>query len=156
MNLIESKKILSKAFRWGVLATVAMSIIMIIGKVTGLAPMPKPIPLAIIGKLFGSGTPLLMILAIASHLVYGGIWGAILSAVTKNITIFKGIVLGIFLWLIMQLLVLPFLGWGVFGIEITPKIAVATFVLHLLYGWVFGWGFSRQNNRIDEITDQTR
>jgi hypothetical protein len=70
---MDSKR-LALAFGWGVVATVVMSIIMILGRVTGLAPMPKPIPLAIVGKIFGEGTPrpVLMFLAVASHLGYGG------------------------------------------------------------------------------------
>jgi hypothetical protein len=37
----------------------------------------------------------------------------------------------------------PFLGWGAFGAAITPIIAVATLVLHLVYGATFGWLMDR-------------
>lgn len=43
----------------------------------------------------------------------------------------------------MQIMFLPFLGWGLFGTAITPKIAVATLVLHLVYGGVLGWPLDR-------------
>jgi len=36
-------------------------------------------------------------------------------------------------------------GWGVFGTAITPKIAVATLVLHLIYGATLGWGLRRSH-----------
>jgi hypothetical protein len=132
-------------FGWGVVATIAMSAVMILGTVTGAAPMPKPIPVAIVGKVLGAGTPkpLLMALGIASHLAYGGFWGAVLAAFTRPVTLWKGIALGIFLWLLMQVAVLPFLGWGAFGAAITPIIAVATLVLHLVYGATFGWLMDR-------------
>lgn len=42
---------------WGAIATIAMSALMILGLVTGLAPMPKPIPAAIVGKIRGGGLP---------------------------------------------------------------------------------------------------
>ena len=117
-------------FGWGVLATVGMSIPMIIGTATGVAPMPEPIPKAIMTTIFGKQFPtlLIMLLAAGSHLVYGGIWAALLTQVTTRVTIRKGLGLGVFLWLLMQVVVLPFIGWGLFGTTITPKIAVATLV----------------------------
>jgi hypothetical protein len=128
-----------KGFGWGVLATVVMSIIMITGKVTGIAPMPAPIPVAIVKTMIGEAPkPLIVILGFIAHLSYGGIFGALLAGLTKKVTVKKGIWLGIILWLVMQITVLPFLGWGIFGSAITPKIAVATLILHLVYGSVFG------------------
>ena len=91
----------------------------------------------ILGKQFP--TLLIMLLAAGSHLVYGGIWAALLTQVIARITIWKGLGLGVFLWLLMQVAVLPFIGWGLFGTTITPKIAVATLVLHLIYGALVGW-----------------
>ena len=135
-----NRKRLVIAFGWGVLATVVMSIPMIIATATGIAPIPKPIPAALVGLVFGPGLPkpAHLLLAVISHLAYGGIWALILAAVTRRVTIWKGLGLGVFLWLLMQIAVLPALGWGVFGIAITPKIAVATLVLHLIYGATLG------------------
>lgn len=48
----------------------------------------------------------------------------------------------------MQLIVLPLLGWGVFGVAITPPTAVATLVLHLIYGPSLGWLIDRHSIRI--------
>lgn len=126
---------------WGALATIVMSIPMIIGVSTGLAPMPRPIPLALAGLVLGSGVPqlLLMVVAVASHLAYGGVWGGVLAISTRPVTVMKGIGLGVFLWLLMQVIVLPVLGWGVFGTAVTPAIAGATLVLHLIYGVTIGW-----------------
>ena len=60
----------ARRFRWGVVATIVMSLPMALGVLTGLAPMPNPIPLAIVSKILGEGTPqlLLMMTALASHL----------------------------------------------------------------------------------------
>lgn len=140
-----NKNRIVKGFAWGVVATVAMSVLMLNATATGISPMPKPIPAAIIAKLLGEGTPqpLIMILAVLSHLGYGGFWGALLAAFVRPVTIGKGVALGVFLWLIMQIAVLPFLGWGAFGMAITPKIAVATLVLLLIYGTTLGWLIDR-------------
>lgn len=127
-------------FGWGAAATVAMSLIMLLGLATGLSPMPKPIPAAIVGKVTGGGLPrpALMAIAIVLHLGYGGFWGGVLARLRRPVTLWHGVGLGVFLWLIMQVVVLPFLGWGFFGAAQTPRIAVATLVLHLVYGLTLG------------------
>ena len=136
---------LAIGFGWGVVATLVMSVIMVIGYATGVAPMPKPIPAAIVGKIVkgvigaeAPPLPAIMALAIISHFTYGGFWGAVLAALTGRATIWKGLGLGLILWLLMQVVVFPFLGWGFFGIAITPRIAVATLILHLVYGFTLG------------------
>jgi hypothetical protein len=65
--------------------------------------MPKPIPAAIVGQFLGEGAPkpLIMVLAVIAHLGYGGFWGAVLAATTRPVTVWKGIGMGLFLWLIM-------------------------------------------------------
>ena len=41
------------------------------------------------------------------------------------------------------LFALPALGWGLFGTAVTPRVAVATLALHLVYGAVLGWTLDR-------------
>jgi len=130
---------------YGLLGTLFMSIIMLIGMGTGMSPIPEPIPAAIAKGLLGNAPkPLIMGFAIITHFGYGAFWGAVLFYWIKTKgTVWHGLGWGVFLWLIMELIVLPLLGWGVFGSAITPKIAVATLVLHLIYGATLGWGLSR-------------
>jgi len=139
-------KRLAIGFGWGVVATLAMTVVMIIGRVTGVAPMPEVIPVAVAGHVLGAGTPrpLVMVVGVLSHLFYGGFWGAVLAALIRPVTVWKGLGLGVLLWLGMQLVFLPFLGWGLFGTAITPLIAVATLVLHLVYGGTLGWLLDRE------------
>jgi hypothetical protein len=127
-------------FGWGVVATVAMSLLMLIGVGTGASPMPKPIPAAIVGRLGGAALPgpAMMALAAAAHLGYGGFWGGVLAVGIDRVTVKAGLALGVGLWLLMQVVVLPFVGWGLFGASVTPAIAGATLVLHLVYGGVLG------------------
>ncbi len=140
---------LISGFWWGVAATLAMSLVMIIGTITGISPMPAPIPAALVTHVLGSGLPkpVVVLLAAVSHLAYGGIWGAVLASIARPITVGKGLLLGVILWLIMQVVVLPFLGWGAFGMGITPRIAMATLILHLIYGAVLGWLADRHGVR---------
>lgn len=50
----------------------------------------------------------------------------------------------------MQVVVLPFLGWGLFGASQTPRIAVATLVLHLVYGATYGWLMDRPGGAVSD------
>jgi hypothetical protein len=136
-------KRLAIGFGWGLVATLAMSAVMITGYITGIAPMPNPIPEAVVSRTLevigvGLPRPAVMVLGVISHFTYGGVAGAILAALTRPVTVWKGLGWGVLLWLIMDLIVLPFLGWGFFGVAITPRIAVATLFLHLVYGATLG------------------
>lgn len=133
-------------FGWGTVATIAMSIPMIAGAVAGVLPMPRPIPAAIVGEIVGGGLPrpLLMALAGGSHLAYGGVAGGVLSLLTRPVTVAKGLGWGVLLWAVMGIAWLPFLGWGLFGTSISPRVAVATLVLHVIYGATLGWLVDRK------------
>lgn len=134
-----------------------MSVLVLLALVSGKSPMPQPVPKAVVAQLFGSGLPkpMLMALAIGLHLGYGGLFGAILARVACPVTIGTGLALGIGLWILMQVAFLPFLGWGLFGTAITPKIAVATLVLHLVYGGVLGWALDRDTASMKESSTTT-
>lgn len=129
-----------RGFGCGVVATIAMSVLMLTGAWTGLSPMPEPIPLAVAARLLGDGTaqPQLLIAAALAHFAYGGVNGGIFASLAWPVTVWKGLGLGAFLWLLMQVFVLPLVGWGLFGAAVNPAIAVATLVLHAVYGATYG------------------
>lgn len=131
----------AKGFGWGVVATLAMSALMLAVTAIGASPLPGPVPVAIMGAIVGSAVakPLVMGAAVTAHLAYGGFWGGVLASATSRVTVTKGVGLGVALWLVMQVVVLPLVGWGVFGTGVTPAIAVATLVPHLVYGATLGW-----------------
>ena len=136
---------LRKGFLYGLGATVLMTLVMFTGMKTGVSPIPEPIPVALAKLVFGAlSKPVLMIIALLLHFIYGSVNGAIAAGIFKSrATFWHGIGWGILLWIIMQLIVLPILGWGIFGTAVTFKIAFATLILHLVYGSILGWGFSR-------------
>lgn len=140
-----------QGFLYGLLATVVMTLIMFIGMKSGISPMPEPIPVAIAKLLLGPiSKPALIIVGLLLHLGYGGVNGSIVAAIFKRKSSFwHGIAWAILLWLIMQLVVLPILGWGLFGTAVSLKIAMATLILHIVYGTVLGWGLSRISNKVD-------
>lgn len=73
----------------------------------------------------------------ATQLALGFGWGVAVS-------VGKDILLGVGLWLLTQVVVLPSPGSGLFGTAITPAIAAATLVLHMIYGAAYGWLVDRR------------
>jgi multisubunit Na+/H+ antiporter MnhC subunit len=145
MSSFYSTSYIKKGLLYGLLGTLIMSLIMLTGMGTGISPIPEPIPLAIASGLLGNAAqPLLMLFAVITHFGYGAFWGAVLFRIYKTTgTLWHGLAWGAMLWVIMQVMVLPLLGWGIFGIAVTPKIAVVTLILHLVYGSILGWGLNR-------------
>lgn len=135
-----------RAFIAGIIATVAMSLLMGAATLAGVSPLPEPVPAALAGTLVGTTAPapLLMGTALLLHLAIGGGGAAALAQLAGRITYRGAFGLALVLWLIMQVAVLPFLGWGLFGSSVTPRIAMATLVPHLVYGGVLGWWAQRQ------------
>lgn len=124
---------------WGALATVAMSVVMLAATATGLSPMPAPIPAALVSHTLGDlPQPGTVALAATSHLAYGALAGAVLAGLARRGTVGIGAAYGAVLWALMGLVWLPYVGWGLFGTALTPRIAVATLILHLIYGIVLG------------------
>lgn len=134
---------LVRGFAWGIVATVAMSLVMLATVVTGLSPLPEPIPKALVTTVLGlSGMPLVPIAAAGAHLLYGGVFGGLLAGASDRISALHGVALGLGLWVVALLAVFPVLGWGIAGSSLGPRPAVATLVLHLVYGAVLGLGLT--------------
>ncbi len=134
---------------YGALATFVMTLIMLAGMGTGVAPMPEPIPKALaelfLGLLIGNAaSSVVVVTAIVAHLGYGITAGSVFAILFYYDFSWKtGLLWGVILWGVMQVAVLPLIGWGFFGVGITgfpPKIAVGTLILHLVYGGILGWG----------------
>lgn len=124
---------------WGSVATLVMSVVMLAGTASGVSPMPKPVPAALVGHTLGGiPQPAVLVLAVLAHLTYGAIAGALLAGVVGRVTVWVGVGYGVALWAVMGLVWLPYLGWGLFGTAQKPQIAVATLALHLIYGLTLG------------------
>ena len=136
-----------RGFIAGVYATIIMSVALLLGMAVGGSLLPEAVPMAVMESIFGSeaGMGLLLFATVVGHLIYGGFWGALLAALMPPVTETRGVMLGVFLWLVEQLVVVPALGWGVFGASMAPTIAATTFVFtgtsflfHLVYGQTYG------------------
>lgn len=129
----------------GALATVVMSAVMLAATAASIAPMPRPIPLALVAETFGPlPRPGLLVLAVLAHLGYGALAGVVLAALTSRRSLPLALGYGALLWGVMGLVWLPYIGWGLFGTAVTPAVAAATLVLHLVFGLTLGMLRSRR------------
>jgi hypothetical protein len=139
---------MARGFFWGAVATILMTFVHILiwavtGRLTVIALATRTMPAMIIAKMFGAGlsTPVHLLLALAIHLGYGGLWGAILFALTPRVTVWKGLAMGAFLYVGAQVFLLPLLGRGMFGAGSPDRLfgiwfSVAT---HSTFGASLGW-----------------
>ncbi|GAB3560547.1 hypothetical protein J2S53_004234 [Actinopolyspora lacussalsi] len=131
---------------WGAVATVLMSVVMLFGMLTGVAPLPSPVPVALVARTVGAlPQPVLVGLAVLAHLAYGAVAAAVLVGLVRRVSVWIGLGYGVLLWGLLGLVWLPYLSWGLFGIAVTPRIAAATLLPHLVYGLTLGLVLDRHH-----------
>lgn len=115
-----------------------------------LAPFNLPPPSAFL-TLFGWSEgpwPVLF------HFAYGMFWSAVFVYLWgKKGTVWNGLALGMFLWVLLMVVYSPLMGWGFFGygeaylldpkdplyLAEGPNYMLIMLGLHLFYGGMIGW-----------------
>lgn len=137
---------IGKAIIAGFIATVVLSIIMVIKAVLGFMPGFNAIEL-----IHGiTGGPL--VLGWVGHFVIGALlWGTFFAllygALPGANPLTKALVFSVMAWLAMMLIFMPVAGAGFFGLAIGLPVIVATLVLHLIWGAVLGLSYARLTTR---------
>lgn len=127
---------------YGLLATIAMTVVMLALYAVGV--LPEPIYLAQIARMLAiplgdrEVTMSAEVLSVPLHLAYGAFWGGLAALTTPQLTWWKGLFVGLGLWLIMMIFVLPFTGETAFEGVYDPAIWVSTLVMHFVYGATLG------------------
>lgn len=75
---------------------------------------------------------------IVGVVVWGLLFGAYDALASRPAHWLKGIIFGVFAWLMMMLVFMPLAKAGVFGYRIGPIAAGVTLIYHLVYGAVLG------------------
>jgi len=71
-------------------------------------------------------------------LVWGLLFGAYDASAERPAHWLKGIIFGVFAWLVMMVLFMPLAKAGFFGYRLGPMAAAVTLIYHLVYGAVLG------------------
>jgi len=124
----------------GFLGAVAMLILMMVGRKMNLSPMDLPSSLGkmiIKGKKEGDST--VRKAGIAMHLIIGSLWGLLFVFLTPFYQfglVPAGLMFGVAIWLLMQIIALPMMGAGFFGSKFGMKVPIMSLIMHLVYGLV--------------------
>lgn len=130
-----------KAFGVGVANGILLSIIMVSALKSGISPFPKPVGLAFAETVLGRPLPLPV--GLVFHLAYVVFWSmAFIALLRDSLTLRNALLLAVILWVVVLVVFFPLIGWGFLGLGISPKLIVASFVLHLLFG-LFLYGLCR-------------
>lgn len=128
-----------KAIGVGIATALILSIIMIPAFKAGISPQPKPLGLAFAQVLLGQ-VPLPV--GILFHIAYVTFWSVVYITVFKRRTFLNALWLALGLWLIVLVIFFPLVGWGIFGLAVSPKLIVASLIPHILFAIIL-WGISR-------------
>lgn len=133
-----------QGMEYGVIATIAMSVVMFLDYVIGASPLKVPLPLAVVTgvlmRSFGMQTVSagVVLLAIPIFLAYGALWMGLAVWSTDRMRWWKGLVLGLGLWLLMMIFFLPMIATVSFEVATAPTTWIGTLIGHAVYGIVGG------------------
>lgn len=150
---------IARGILWGVVATVAMTITHVTiwgveGRLTIHAMATRMMPSVIIAKIFGPGLPVPthLFLAAMIHLGYGAFWGAMLFAITRRVTFWKGVAMGAFLYLGAHIFLAPLLHPGTarsLGAMVASWFSWFSISTHFTYGATLGLLGGWQDRTVD-------
>jgi len=135
----------------GFAGTLAMTLLMYEG-----APMmglPKMDIAALLGHVLGGWTPGMIMHFANGAVIFPLIYAYFLFSKLRGAPTLKGLTWGVVLWAMAQLIVMPMMGAGVFGLKMGGMMsAVASLAGHVVYGAFLGWigGYGRPE-RIERV-----
>ncbi|WP_321884069.1 DUF6789 family protein [Burkholderia cepacia] len=136
-NATQSKKSeIGRGTFAGFVATVVLSILMVMKHSMGV--MPELDPIGMISYMLHMSTPLI---GWVMHFMIGIVWGvafALTSRVFPGAFWLKGMLFAVVPWLIMMFVMMPMAGAGPFGLDMGMAVPVMTLMLHLVFGAVLG------------------
>ena len=127
---------------FGLIGTLAMSIVMAVVYVAGAQTLAQPIPLGLVSllvmRITGLGLAGATAIAIPIFFAYGAVWMGLLDLSTHRFTWGKGVVVGLGMWALMMVFLVPFAGANAFRAATSPVMWISTLVMHVVYGATAG------------------
>lgn len=131
----------------GLAATIVLSVLMLIKSAIGLLPAVDAIEMLTRLGAEHLGLPSSPAVGWIAHLLIGVVlWGLVFAGTYEtwpSAPPIRGAVFSIMVWLLMMSMFMPMAGAGFFGTNIGLSAAIATLVLHLIFGLVLGSVFGR-------------
>jgi len=126
----------------GLIATIVLSILMYMKGMMGLMPELDIIAM-LAGKMGGSAMMGWVGHFVIGALGYGLAFAIIGDKLPGGSSTVHGIALGIIGWLMMMIVLMPMMGAGLFAMNMGMMAAVATLILHVIFGAVLGLVYSK-------------
>jgi len=139
---------------WGLGATVIMTAFMVVGALALRSGFARPpFPYLFIDHLRPhAGGQSAAALTVFAHFGFGALMGVLFAFFSEPMTRAKGVGFGTLLWAVMQIIFVPWLGWGDFGfLHSSPWAFLCyTLILHLVYGATLG-ALGARDDRVHHV-----
>ncbi len=121
----------------GLLATLAMTFLMYLAPTMG---MPKMDIAAMLGSMLGSWWMGMLAHFVNGTIVFPLVYAYLLYAVLPGWPWLKGTLLGLILWFVAQVVVMPMMGMGMFSAKASAPalLVMGSFIGHFVYGTLLG------------------
>lgn len=130
-----------RAVSVGIGVAILTAAIMVAALKSGISPLPKPLGLAFAETVLARPLPLPV--GLLFHTVWVTAFSVIYVSLFRDaLTFARALTLGAALWGLTLVFFFPVVGWGFFGMAVTPKLIIASAVPHLLFA-IFLWGLCR-------------
>jgi hypothetical protein len=139
----------SLAASWtsGFIATVVVSVFMVLQSVTGIASEASFIGIitqfanermVIPGSAVGWGVHFFV-----GVVIYGLVFALVNYLMRTRTGVIKGVMLVLMFWVLMNIAFVPMLGYGLFGFKQGAAIFLVTLVMHIIYGLALGLSYDK-------------
>lgn len=130
-----------KSIGIGVAVSVLTGAIMFVALKVGVLPLPQPLGLAFAETLLGTKLP--PPVGLLFHLAWVTFFSVVYVVLFRDaLTFMRAFWLAFILWIAVLVFFFPFVGWGFLGLNVSPKLIVASAMPHLLFA-IFLWGLCR-------------
>ena len=134
---------IGKSMFAGFVATVVLSVLMILKMKMGLMPELNAIKMMTTMAHNMAGMPEAMAVGWIMHFMIGTVlWGVLFALLAESLPgsgyTAKGLSFSVLAWILMMVIVMPMAGAGFFGLSLGMMAPVMTLILHLIYGAVLG------------------
>ncbi|RQS25291.1 hypothetical protein DIE03_26150 [Burkholderia sp. Bp8992] len=132
----------------GLVATVALSLLMLMKAAMGLMPELDPVAMLAAMAHANMGMPASPAVGWLAHFMIGtALWGILFKLLYSRLpgacARIKGMSFAVLAWLLMMVLAMPMAGAGLFGMKLGMMAPVMTLMLHLVWGAVLGYTYGR-------------
>ena len=143
-----NKTTIAKGIFAGFIATLALTVLMIMKKTMGVMPTLDPVHMMSDMVAAKMGISPNVVIGWFMHFGIGAVaWGGAFAVFNQLLPtssqVNKGITLGTIAWFMMMIGPMPMSGAGLFGLSLGVMAPVITLVLHLVYGVVLGAVFTK-------------